>query len=130
MPSLFNSILAILLLLAQSTQDGKKLGCDSLVDAMGTLKIERVGGLAGFGLPGSKIQSIGEQSISALSSADQASVEALFQNPPPQEEQLRDAFRYRITRTVKGKKQTVEVPESAVPMALKACVSDKLIPPN
>jgi hypothetical protein len=97
---------------------------------MGTLKIERVGGLAGFGLPGSKIRSIGEQSISALSPADQAAVEALFQNPPPQEKQQPDTFRYRITRTVKGKKQTVEVPESAVPMALKACVSDKLIPPD
>jgi len=97
---------------------------------MGTLKIERVGGLAGFGLPGSKLQSSGEQSISALSAADQASVEALFQNPPPQEEQQRDTFRYRITRSVKGKKQTVEVPESAVPIALKACVSDKLIPPD
>jgi hypothetical protein len=119
-----------MLLLAQSTQDGKRLGCDSLADAMGTLKIERVGGLAGFGLPGSKIQSIGEQSISALSPADQASVEALFQNPPPQEKQQRDTFRYRITRTVEGKKQTVEVPESAVPMALKACVSDRLIPPD
>jgi len=54
----------------------------------------------------------------------------LFQNPPLREEQQRDAFRYRITRTVKGNKQTVEVPESAVPAALKACVSDKLIPPD
>ena len=97
---------------------------------MGTLKIERVGGLAGFGLPGSKVQSSGEQSISALSAADQASVEALFQNPPPEEGQQRDTFRYRITRIVKGKKQTVEVPESAVPIALRACVSDTLIPPD
>ena len=94
---------------------------------MNTLKIERIGGLAGFGLPGSKVQSSGEQSISALSPADQASVEALFQNPPLQEEQQRDAFRYRITRTVKGNKQTVEVPESAVPPALKACITDKLL---
>jgi len=54
----------------------------------------------------------------------------LFQNPPPQEEQQRDAFRYRITRIVKGQKQTVEVPESAMPIALKACVSDKLFPPD
>jgi hypothetical protein len=94
---------------------------------MGTLKIERIGGLAGFGLPGSKVQSSGEQLISALSAADQASVAALFQNPLPQEGQERDAFRYRITRSVKGQKQTVEVPESAVPVALKACVSDKLM---
>jgi len=92
-----------------------------------TLKIERIGGLAGFGLPGSKVQS---NQFRRFLTADQASVEALFQNPPLREEQQRDGFRYRITRTVKGNKQTVEVPESAVPAALKACVSDKLIPPD
>jgi hypothetical protein len=95
---------------------------------MGTLKIERIGGLAGFGVPGSKVKSRGEQAVSALSTADQASVEALFQNPNRQQGSglERDAFRYRITRMVNGKNQTVEVPESAVPPALKACVSDKL----
>ena len=40
--------------------------------------------------------------------------------------QERDVFRYRITRTVNGKNETVEAPESAVPPALQACVSDKL----
>ncbi len=95
---------------------------------MGTLKIERIGGLAGFGLPGSKIESTGEQAISALSADDQAWVETLFQTPARQQKpgQERDAFRYRITRIVKGQSQTVEVPESAVPLALKGCVSDKL----
>jgi len=94
---------------------------------MGTLKIKRVGGLAGFGLPGSKLKSSGEQAMSALSAADQ--VEAMFRNPERQtgSGQERDASRYRITRTVNGKEQTVEVPESAVPPALKACVSDKLM---
>jgi hypothetical protein len=92
------------------------------------LKIERIGGFAGFGLPGSKIQSSGEQAISALSATDQASVEALFRNPARQQREgpERDTFRYRITRIVSGQEQTVEVPESAVPPALKACVSDKL----
>jgi hypothetical protein len=95
---------------------------------MGTLKIERIGGLAGFGVPGSRVKSSGEQAVSALSADDQASVEALFQNPKRQQGSglERDAFRYRITRTKGGKDQTVEVPESAVPSALKACVSDKL----
>ena len=84
--------------------------------------------MAGFGLPGSKIESTGEQAISALSVDDQASVEALFQKPAHQQkpQQERDAFRYRITRIVKGQRQTVEVPESVVPLALKGCVSDKL----
>jgi hypothetical protein len=96
---------------------------------MGMLKIERIGGFAGFGLPGSKLKSSGQQAMSALSAADQATVEAMFRNPGRQTEsgQERDAFRYRITRTVNGKEQTVEVPEAAVPPALKACVSDKLM---
>ena len=66
--------------------------------------------------------------MSALSAADQASVEALFRNPGSQKGsgQERDVFRYRITRTVNGKNETVEAPESAVPPALQACVSDKL----
>jgi hypothetical protein len=95
---------------------------------MGTLKIERIGGLAGFGVPGSKLKSSGEQAISALSADDQASVEALFSDSKHQQgsEQMRDGFRYRISRLVNGKNQTVEVPESVVPSALKACVSDKL----
>ena len=121
MPSLFCSIPAILLL--QLTPDGKRLGSSSRSTvesgqsegAMNTLKIERIGGLAGFGLPGSKVQS---NQFRRFLTADQASVEALFQNPPLREEQQRDAFRYRITRTVKGNKQTVEVPESAVPARL------------
>lgn len=96
---------------------------------MGTLKIERVGGLAGFGLPGSRIKSSGEHAIAALSAADQALVEALFQKPAAQHKpgQERDAFRYRITRTKDGQEHTIEVPEAAVPQALKACVSDKLL---
>jgi hypothetical protein len=96
---------------------------------MGMLKIERIGGLAGFGLAGSKLSSSGEQAISALSADDQASVEALFHGPAhqPGADQTRDGFRYRLTRVTDGKNQTVEVPESAVPSALKACVSDKLL---
>jgi hypothetical protein len=94
---------------------------------MGTLKIERIGGLAGFGLPNSRIRSSGEQAVSALSAADQAAVESLFESRANrQESQARDTFRYRITRTKNGQDQTVEVPESAVPQTLKDCVTDKL----
>jgi hypothetical protein len=96
---------------------------------MGTVKIEKTGGLAGFGLPGSRIKSSGETAISALSSADQAWVEALFQKPARSQDagKERDAHCYRITRTENGRDQTVEVPEAQVPHALKACVTDKLL---
>jgi hypothetical protein len=95
---------------------------------MGTLKIERIGGLAGFGLPNSRIRSSGELAVSALSTADQAAVESLFESRDNRHEaQARDTFRYRITRTKNGQDQTVEVPESAVPPPLKNCVTDKLM---
>ena len=95
---------------------------------MATLKIERVGGLAGFGVPGSRVKSSGEVAVAALSAADQAMVETLFQDPAAQQKPgpERDAFRYRITRTKDGQEHTIEVPEAAVPHAVKACVSDKL----
>lgn len=95
---------------------------------MGRLKIERLGGLAGFGLPGSKLKSTGERDIETLSDEDRAAVDALFHNkaqPKPGPE--RDAFRYRLTREKNGQNETVEVPESAVPQAVKACVTDKLM---
>ena len=96
---------------------------------MGTVKIEKIGGLAGFGLPGSRIKSSGETGISALSRADQAWVEALFQKPPRSQQagNERDTHCYRITRTKNGRDQTVEVPEAQVPHAIKACVTDKLL---
>jgi hypothetical protein len=96
---------------------------------MSNLKIEKLGGLAGVGLPGSKMKSSGEQSMSALSADDQAAVEAMFRDPKARQHspQMRDGFRYRITRTVNGKAQSVEVPESAVPAALQACVTDRLL---
>jgi len=95
---------------------------------MGTLKIERIGGVAGFGLPSSRVKSSGEQAVSALSADDQAKVEALFNNPERHQGSglEGDVFRYRITRMSKGKSQTIEVPEPSVPHALRACVSDKL----
>jgi hypothetical protein len=96
---------------------------------MSMLKIERIGGLAGFGLPGSRLRSIGEQAVAALSAADQALVDDMFRNPERHKGsgQARDAFRYRITRNRDGKDETVEVAEAAVPHALRAVVSDKLV---
>jgi emfourin len=96
---------------------------------MGTVKIEKIGGLAGYGLPGSRLKSSGETATSALSPADQAWVEALFQKPARSQEagNERDTHCYRITRTKNGRDQTVEVPEAQVPHALKACVTDRLL---
>lgn len=90
---------------------------------MDRLKIERVGGLAGFGGP--HLKSRGELALTDLSAADHKTVEALFANPkaagaaPPGQA---DAFRYRITRGT----ETIEVPEHAVPAAIRNSVKDTL----
>ena len=93
---------------------------------MATLKIERIGGLAGFGVPGSKLTSSGEAALSALSAADRAAVEDLFKNPSRPPDPGSHPFRYKITRVEGGREQTIEVPESVVPQALQACVKDRL----
>lgn len=94
---------------------------------MDELRIERIGGLAGFGLPGSRLQSRGQCAWSDLSKADQAAVEALFAGKAKAAlPGAADTFRYRITRVSSGKTKTVEVPESSVPASLAARVKDEL----
>ncbi|MGX1317841.1 hypothetical protein AB7M17_001294 [Bradyrhizobium sp. USDA 377] len=90
---------------------------------MDRLKIERVGGFAGFGGP--HLKSRGEVALSDLSAADQKTVEQLFADPgkvPAARRGQADAFSYRITRGA----QTIEVPEHAVPPAIKSSVKDVL----
>jgi hypothetical protein len=90
------------------------------------IKIERVGGLGGFGLPGSHLKSRGELSASDLSPADLHALDALFQGNAQQGESMPDGFHYRITRKIGSSEQTVEVPENSVPMTLKNSVKDTL----
>ena len=95
---------------------------------MGTLKIERIGGLGGFG--GSHLKSRGEHLFESLSATDQATVDNLFTvaNSSARNmrggSQMRDGFNYRISRDTSAGIQTIEVPESMVPEALKSSVED------
>ena len=98
---------------------------------MGTVKIERVGGVGGFGGP--HLKSRGELPIAELTAADQAAVNALFAGkskgkargaaPNPQ---MRDGFSYRISRPTATGTETVEVPESMVPAKLLSSVKDSI----
>ena len=90
------------------------------------VQIERVGGMAGFGHPGSRLRSTGQVDPSTLSSDDQASLDSLFAQPPVRKP-MPDAFRYRLTRSTPDGKQTVEVPESAVPASIADAVKDELL---
>ena len=93
---------------------------------MDRVNIERVGGLAGFGLPGSRLKSKGELAISELSPADRSALDALFENKARAISPMPDSFRYRITRQTSQGPQTIEVSEDRVPMVLRNCVKDEL----
>ena len=95
------------------------------------LHIERLGGLAGMGLPASHLRSEGRLAMGALSDADRAAVDRLFTRKPATlgaASPVRDGFRYRITRTsAAGVAEVVEVAtESQVPQALRDCIRDEL----
>lgn len=107
--------------------------CDAETPAgapsVNTIRIERIGGLGGFGGP--NLKSRGEHSYSHLSTADQAAVDALFAPMPKARgtvpnPQMRDGFSYRISRQTATGTETVEVPESRVPPALISSLKDTL----
>jgi hypothetical protein len=96
---------------------------------MGIVKIERMGGIGGFGGP--HLKSRGERSVDDLSPADKAAIDSLFasqgkargmdDNP-----RMRDGFSYRLSRQTPTGTETVEVPESMVPAALVSSVKDTI----
>lgn len=95
---------------------------------MAILHIEKLGGLANFGGARARIRSLGQLDTAALSSADQRAVEKLFQSPSPASApHAADGFRFRLSRTTAAGTETVEAPESRVPMALAVCVKDELV---
>jgi len=93
---------------------------------MDRIQIERTGGFAGFGLPGSHVQSRGEMALSELSPADRTAIDALFDGKGGAEPSMPDGFRYRITRKTATGTETIEVPEHKVPAAIKDSVKDVL----
>jgi hypothetical protein len=95
---------------------------------MTVLRVERLGGLAGFGGPRSRLRSYGEIALSSLSRDERAVIDALFRNPPGgSEAMVRDGCRYRISRAGGSGAETIEVPEAAVPPAVAACVKDTIV---
>ena len=96
---------------------------------MGTVKIERVGGVGGFGGP--HLKSYGEKDLAELSIADRQTVQALFTEQGKKgrllrNTQIRDGFNYRISRQTETGRETIEVPENMVPATLIACIHDQI----
>ena len=95
---------------------------------MSKLKIERIGGLAGFGGKNSHVRSIGEIDTDKLSEEDRKIVDGLFKNKSKASETLaRDSFRYRITRTTSEGTESIEAAEDKIPNAVRQCVKDEIV---
>jgi hypothetical protein len=97
---------------------------------MARLIVERIGGLAGFGLPQSRLRSRGEMNLDALDAAQRQKLEDLFtaahdlhRSPAPD----RDAFVYVLSRERPEGTETIRLPERAVPAFISACVVDELL---
>jgi hypothetical protein len=98
--------------------------------ALKAIKVERCGGLAGFGLPGSHLRSCGVLDYAALDAQTQRAVDQLFGSQQRARRQVgsgatRDGFRYRISRGTAPMVETVEVSEADVPAVISACVKDE-----
>jgi hypothetical protein len=97
--------------------------------AMHQLKIERTGGLAGFGLPNSRVRSRGSVDLRTLSPTDRRTIEELFAGGVPQTTASpvqADAFQYHLTMTTPDGEKTVVVPEHQVPEAVRDAVQDEI----
>jgi hypothetical protein len=88
------------------------------------VKVERVGGLAGFGGP--RLKSAGEVAMSALSAADRKAIEAMFRVAARAGAGKPDGFVYRITMSSGGVTKTVDVSGERVPEAIRKCVKSTL----
>lgn len=94
---------------------------------MPKINVERVGGIAGFGGPQSRVRSIGEVETESLSKADQRIIDKAFRAPSSDENKdVRDGFRYRLSRSSAKGVEEVEVAESRVPASVTRCVRDVL----
>lgn len=95
---------------------------------MSKLKIERLGGIAGFGIKNSHLHSSGEIDIDDLSKEDKKVVENLFNSHDKVETSLkRDNFRYKISRITSTGIESIEADEEKIPVAVIQCVKDEII---
>ena len=95
---------------------------------MSKLKIEKIGGMAGFGGKNSHLSSRGEIETKDLSHEDKKVVEGLFASQSKTKSTLaRDTFRYRISRTTPNGTESIEAEEEKIPDILKQCVRDGII---
>ena len=92
------------------------------------ITVERKGGLAGVGLAGSHLKSIGHVSLSDLSGPDQAAIAGVFaaKRKVRPAKGSADMFSYTLSRDDGGKVETLAVAEDQIPQSLIASIRDIL----
>lgn len=107
--------------------------CESLSTSpaagWGRIDVERLGGLPGYGLPGSHLRSRGHILARDLGPCDQQTLHRLFMQPAEPPPLLRDGFIYHLTRQTDSGPHTVAAAEAHVPDAIRDCVRDEILPP-
>jgi len=94
------------------------------------LEIERLGGVAGIGQPGSRIRSRVLLNVSDLTTAEQNSVSALFAAPDRAVRPIQagaDFFHYRLTLYTGEGRRVIVVQEGELPESMKARLQDELV---
>ena len=94
---------------------------------MANIDVERLGGLAGFGGPGSRLQSRGSVEISTLSARDRRAIDSLFAQTASASGVTPDGYIYRLTRHTEAGPESIEVAEQHVPPALRAATKDRIV---
>ena len=93
---------------------------------MDEVKVERLGGLAGFGGARSRLTSFGHVRLDTLPAKDRDALKALFTAGPKAVGGMPDGFTYRITWAGSSGVKVIELAEGQVPAVLVACVVDRL----
>ncbi len=93
---------------------------------MTKIKIERKGGLAGFGSANAHLQSIGEIAMDELSKEDKKIVKDLFKiKDKLVDNKKNDGFHYTISKETAKGIESIIVEEEKIPEAIKQCVKDE-----
>ena len=99
---------------------------------MTLVRVERIGGVAGFGLAAGHLRSFGTIDTATLTPAEQKILDLLFSHPAQGRVKAHpgpacDAFCYRLSRGSGAATETIEAAEAALPAAVVQCVRDEIV---
>ncbi|MFM7315450.1 MAG: protealysin inhibitor emfourin [bacterium] len=93
---------------------------------MAVYRVEKLGGLAGFGGPLSRVKSVGQMDESALDEPVRQFLRDRFASTSSTETMGRpDEFQYKITLETSGVEKTIILPESQTPLVIRQSVRDE-----